>query len=210
MSEDVVRDPGFRGLSAERTKAFVDAVVAIAMTLLILPLMEGVTESAGHDHTTWEWLVDQREQLQSFVISFVLIAMFWMLHHRLFVAVQRMTAALTWITIGWMLTIVWMPVVTALTGQVDDDPLQKILYIGTLVATSAVLLITRIHLARHPDLHDASRADLRAGMSIDVSMIVLFGVALAVGLLWPAVGYAGLFVMFLTGPVQSVVVRILR
>lgn len=52
MSEDVEREPGFRGLSAERTKAFVDAVVAIAMTLLVLPLMESVGDSAARDHPT--------------------------------------------------------------------------------------------------------------------------------------------------------------
>lgn len=203
-------DPGTRGLSAERSKAFVDAVVAIAMTLLILPLMESVGDSADRDHTTAEWLAGESDQLQSFLISFVLIAMFWMLHHRLFVAVQGITPALMWITIAWMLTIVWMPVVTALTGQVADDPLQKVLYIGTLVFTSGMLLLTRVHLSRHPGLHTASASDLRRGMSIDLSMIVLFLVALAVALVVPAVGYLGLLVMFLTGPVQSVVARMLR
>lgn len=210
MSEDVAPESGFRGLSAERTKAFVDAVVAIAMTLLVLPLMESVGDSAARDHTTWEWLVDQRDQLQSFLISFVLIAMFWMLHHRLFVSVQRITAALVWITVGWMLTIVWMPVVTALTGQVADDALQKVLYIGTLVVTSGMLLVTRIHLSRHPDLHSASRQDVRAGISVDLSMIVLFLVALAIAIVFPAVGYLGLFVMFLTGTVQKLMARMLR
>ncbi|SDQ55040.1 TMEM175 family protein [Microbacterium sp. cf332] len=210
MSDDVAPEPGFRGLSAERTKAFVDAVVAIAMTLLILPLMESVGESAGNDHTTWEWLVDQRDQLQSFLISFVLIAMFWMLHHRLFVSVQRITPALMWITVAWMLTIVWMPVVTALTGQIADDALQKVLYIGPLVVASGVLLVTRVHLARHLGLHSASRKDLRLGMSIDLSMIVLFLAALAIALVFPPVGYLGLLVMFLTGPVQNVTARMLR
>ena len=39
-------------LSAERLKAFIDAVVAIAMTLLILPLMESVGEVADASGTT--------------------------------------------------------------------------------------------------------------------------------------------------------------
>lgn len=210
MSEDAGAAPAFRGLDAERTKTFVDAVVAIAMTLLVLPLMDSVGDSAARDHTTAEWLVGQRDQLQSFLISFVLIAMFWMLHHRLFVAIERISIALLWITVAWMLTIVWMPVVTALTGQVDDDPLQKVLYIGSLIATTAMLLATRIHLVRHPELHTSSRADLRVGMSIDVSMIVLFALALVIAITVPAIGYLGLFVMFLTGLVQRGVIRLLR
>ena len=38
--------------AAERPKAFFDAVVAIAMTLLILPLMESVGEVADASGTT--------------------------------------------------------------------------------------------------------------------------------------------------------------
>ncbi|WP_307361475.1 TMEM175 family protein [Microbacterium murale] len=36
----------------ERLKAFVDAVVAIAMTLLILPLLESVSEAAIDETST--------------------------------------------------------------------------------------------------------------------------------------------------------------
>ncbi len=42
---------GTATLPAERLKAFCDAVVAIAMTLLILPLMESVGDAAA-DHLT--------------------------------------------------------------------------------------------------------------------------------------------------------------
>jgi len=91
-----------------------------------------------------------------------------------------------------------------------DDPLQKVLYIGTLIVTSGMLLVTRVHLARHPGCQTASRSDLRRGMSIDLSMMVLFAVALAIALVLPGIGYLGLFVMFFTGPVQSVVARMLR
>src|SRR6478735_6009389 len=71
-----------RTLPAERLKAFSDAVVAIAMTLLILPLMESVRDVAAHDLSTWEWLNENAGQLLSFALSFVLIANFWLTHHR--------------------------------------------------------------------------------------------------------------------------------
>jgi len=74
-----------------RVVAFVDAVVAIAMTLLILPLMESVSEVAAADEDTAQWFAGHDGQLISFVISFVIIAMFWMIHHRLFVRVDHAT-----------------------------------------------------------------------------------------------------------------------
>ena len=42
--------------SAERLKFFTDAVVAIAMTLLILPLLESVAEAAGEHLSTADYV----------------------------------------------------------------------------------------------------------------------------------------------------------
>ena len=77
-------EPSQPGYPAERTKAFIDAAVAIALTLLILPLMESVGEVAGEGEDALTWLQDHRGQLVSFVLSFVLIALFWLIHHHLF------------------------------------------------------------------------------------------------------------------------------
>ncbi len=119
-------------------KAFADAVVAIAMTLLILPLMESVGEAAADHLKSFEWLNENRGQLFSFALSFVLIANFWVTHHRLFAGVHRVTNGLLWLTIAWMFTIVWLPIPTALVGQLDEDAGQQILYVGTLAVTSLV------------------------------------------------------------------------
>ncbi|MBN9180660.1 MAG: DUF1211 domain-containing protein, partial [Microbacterium sp.] len=45
---------------ADRAKAFIDAVVAIAMTLLILPLMESVGEAAGADQGAAVWIEEHQ------------------------------------------------------------------------------------------------------------------------------------------------------
>ena len=54
----------------ERFKAFVDAVVAIAMTLLILPLMESVSEAASGTLSTAEFFVEHSGQLLSFCLLY--------------------------------------------------------------------------------------------------------------------------------------------
>ena len=73
--------------SAERLKAFTDAVVAIAMTLLILPLMDSVTDA--DETSTAAWLAQEWPSLLTFMLSFVLIANFWLTHHRMFARVER-------------------------------------------------------------------------------------------------------------------------
>lgn len=63
----------------ERVVFFPDAV-AIAMTLLILPLMESVSEAPEQGDTA-VWLNAHSSQVLSFAMSFLLIAVFWMAHH---------------------------------------------------------------------------------------------------------------------------------
>ena len=102
--------------SAGRAKAFIDAVVAIAMTLLILPLMDAATEGGVAGQTGASWLDDHSDQLFSFALSFVIIAMFWLNHHGLFARVQSISRVLLWLNMAWLLSIVWLPVATALSG----------------------------------------------------------------------------------------------
>jgi len=198
-------------LSAERSVAFIDAVVAIAMTLLILPLMESVSDVADAGDDTLHWLAEHQQQLVSFVLSFVIIAMFWMFHHRLFVLVEAITSGLMWLLVGWLLTIVWLPVATAITGAMDDgDNLAKIVYVGSMIATAFFSLAIRLYLRRHPQLHRNAATALTAGIAADLSTVLLFAIALTVALLVPAIGYYALFLMLLTPLVQRLLLRLGR
>ncbi|MFE6736304.1 TMEM175 family protein [Microbacterium sp. NPDC057650] len=197
-------------LPADRLKAFTDGVVAIAMTLLILPLMEGVIDLGREGVTVLEYLQEDTGQLISFAMSFVLIASFWVTHHRIYDRVERTSPTLIWITIAWMFTIVWLPVPTAMIGSMPDDAAQKSLYVGTLIAASLVLMITRMYLLRHPELHDISGENLRAGIVSEIVVVVLFAIALTVAITVPAIGYLAMFLMALTAPAIRLVRRLGR
>lgn len=192
----------------ERFKAFVDAVVAIAMTLLILPLVESVSEAASEHLTTPEFFDRHAGQLMSFLLSFVLIANFWLGHHRQYDEVTRVTRPLLWANVAWMATIVWLPVPTAMLGQMETDPLQQVVYVGTLVLTQITTLIARAYLLRHPTLTSASAEHIRHGIVADVAAIVLFSLALGLGVLIGPSGYFALFLLIFTGPISQLLYRI--
>lgn len=195
---------------AERAKAFIDAVVAIAMTLLILPLMESTGELTNADQSATGWFATHQWQLISFVLSFVIIGMFWLTHQRLFAGVERVTSGFLWICLAWLLTIVWLPVATALAGRADsDDRIVNVVYIGSMILTAFVSLIQRLYLQRHAELHTLTPDALRSGIAADASTCALFAVALVVAALVPAIGYSALLVMLLSGPVQQFLRRTL-
>lgn len=197
--------------TAERPKAFIDAVVAIAMTLLILPLMESVSDAAESEGTALDWFLDHQWQVTSFVLSFAIIAMFWLNHQRLFAGVERVNTTLLWISMAWLLTIVWLPVATALSGRMsNEDVVAKALYIGSMILTALVAMIQRVYVLRHRhEFGDVPRETLRGGLSADISMCVLFSAALVVSIVVPVVNYYALFLMVLMGPMQSLVRRML-
>jgi uncharacterized membrane protein len=63
--------------SVDRLVAFTDAVVAIAITLLVLPLADLVHEAAAKHETSWEVISKNQSQIFSFLLSFVVIARMW-------------------------------------------------------------------------------------------------------------------------------------
>ncbi|WP_434969562.1 TMEM175 family protein [Microbacterium sp. bgisy207] len=191
--------------SAERLKAFTDAVVAIAMTLLILPLMDSVTDA--DETSTAAWLAQEWPSLLTFMLSFVLIANFWLTHHRMFARVERVDQGLLWLTILWMFTIVWLPVATAITSTFDADPIEKLVYVGSLVLTSLVLTLTRIYLIRHPKLHHEKPQLLSEGLVVGIIITSLFALSLLVMLAIPSLNYWALFLLFLTWPLHSAIMR---
>lgn len=194
----------------ERFKAFVDAVVAIAMTLLILPLMESVSDAATKKISTAEFFVEHSGQLLSFGLSFVLIATFWMGHHRQYRDVEWVTGPLLWINVAWMATIVWLPVPTAMIGQMETDSLQPVVYIGTLILTQVTTLAGWLYLLRHPDVTTAPADVARAGVHGDLAAIILFLIALALAVFVPSIGYAGLLVLLLSGVASKLLGRMSR
>ena len=129
------------GPGVERTITLTDAVVAIAMTLLILPLVEVVNDVDVTDLSTL-W-AENGQLLQSFVISFLVIYAFWTSHgslyHQLIVAGQPPARWLGLINMCWLLVIAFLPFPTAMVGR-DLSAVSAPLYIGTMLVLSALTL----------------------------------------------------------------------
>jgi uncharacterized membrane protein len=182
---------------AERLVFFTDAVVAIAMTLLILPLLESVTEAARNGLDTAAYLHEHDGQLFAFALSFVIIAAFWRSHDRLFEHVERQDPVLLWLNVTWMFTIVWLPVATAMVGAMETDPLQLAIYIGTLLVTSLVSLAMVGWLRRRPDLLVAGTSGEAIRLGPIVVATGLFALALLLAVAVPGVQYWAMLVLLL-------------
>jgi len=117
--------------TVERTVMLTDAVVAIAMTLLVLPLVESVPEVDLDDVPAF--VGEHRSLFISFVVSFLVILLFWAAHQRVFRVVGEMTPGLKWLNAAWLLIVAFLPFPTALIGREPTTSTTPV-YIGTVFA----------------------------------------------------------------------------
>lgn len=193
----------------DRLVNFSDAVVAIAITLLILPLVDTVSE-VGEGTPVWEVMANDWSKLLVFVISFVVIGRFWISHHQVYERAIGYNRHLLWANLFWLLTIVFLPFPTELISETDDSADgTAAIYVGTMLLSSIALGWQQWVLIRHPELvADEARGTLTLVPSA-VTVGMMAATFLAVVLV-PGLGLWGLFLLVLTGPVQAVVRRVRR
>ena len=125
----------------ERFITFSDAVIAIAITLLILPLMEATSEIGAEDEeqiiTVQQFFAENADKVGAFFISFWVAAQFWIAHDKSFRYVGRFSRRLVLLNFLWMLGIVFLPVATGLLTSVPDR-LAVVVYILTMLITNMV------------------------------------------------------------------------
>jgi uncharacterized membrane protein len=197
--------PTTRGL--ERLVFFTDAVVAIAITLLILPLVDAASNASDSNVGPAEFLSDHYWQILAFLISFAVIARLWVAHHRLFEHIAAYNAGVVWCSLGWAFTIVVLPLPTAMTAQFDPGPVTIGFYVGTMLASSALLTLLMLVVRRNPALQAPGNPIARNVVLNSVSTTGLFLLALVIGVLVPALNYFALFLLVFSGPVRRLLER---
>lgn len=191
-----------RGL--ERFNQFTDGVVAIAITLMVLPLVDIVSDSSQDTSSIAHLLSQNYYQLFSFVLSFLVIARLWLAHQAIFERVALYDARIIWCGFAWMFTIVALPFTTTLIAEHPQSRLAISLYIGDMLLSSFCLTLITVVIARDPSLRHAE-ADV--GPEVIAHSIVttgLFVLALALAVILPRIGLWSLFVLFLAGPAATI------
>jgi uncharacterized membrane protein len=191
-----------RGL--DRLVNFSDATVAIAITLLILPLVDIASEiSAGE--SAGDLLGKHWPALLEFVITFWLISRFWILHHQVFEHVRSYNGRVMQLNFVWLLSIVFLPfAANLLNSGEDDDRVAHALYLGTMVITSLALTAIEHELRRHPEmlatpLGDSARGLIAAG---------LLSLALILSVVFPNIGLLWALLLVLQGSVARALRRV--
>lgn len=196
------------GRGFERLITFADAVVAIALTLLVLPLVE-IAGQVREGESVGRVISDHRDQVTAFVISFVVIWGLWTLHHRTMEYFDGYDAAIMRLTLLWLFTIVVLPFTTQLLNSEAYAHGAVTVYIGVLLVSSLSLLGMSWRGQRHRELlADRPEVDdwINAPRSLTTVGILLVAFVLSIAV--PSVGTWPLLALLFTDAIDRVVLRI--
>lgn len=191
-----------RGL--DRLVFFTDAVTAIAITLLVLPLVDSVTQAANAGQSAEQFIGNNFAAIAGFALSFVVIARLWLAHHAMFEYVRSYSFLFLLLNLFWVFTVVVLPLPTEMVSHFRTSPVTVGVYIGTIAASSLSLTMMSLMIRNQQRLR--SEENPMGGRMVFASSVTTIGfvVALIVGVLVPVINFFGLLIILLTVPLQWV------
>ena len=167
-------------LTTGRIETLTDGIFAIAMTLLVLSLNLPETVTGATDVQLRDLLFGQAHKFVNYALSFVLLAIFWIVHHQQFHHIKRTDSRLLWINIFILMFVVMMPFSTDLVGDFSGQTTAEILFatnmlILGLLFTANWVYATRNHRLVDPELDGEfiTKATRRNLVTPAISVIVI-------------------------------------
>jgi uncharacterized membrane protein len=133
-------------MEKNRIEPYSDCVFSIVATLLVIDLKLPDTGTVFHS------LGVIAPQLLVFVLSFVIVSMYWVAHHTLFNFVNKVNRNLLWLNNLNLLSVIFLPFPASVWGSHPLDPHAIILFGGALILANITLTFLWLYVTTHPAL----------------------------------------------------------
>ena len=192
----------------DRIVNFSDATVAIAMTLLILPLVDFGGETGQHE-SLWELLDENYAAIFAFVLSFLVIWSMWVNHHRVMEYFADYDSRLLFLHMVWLLTMASIPFTTELVANPDHYKHGgTAIYVAVLLVSSICLQLIGQHGRRHHALlHDTDEVKAWLAGPYTWTTVGVLALILVIVLVFPNLGAWPMLLFFVDGFIENWVVK---
>ena len=142
------------GYGLTRLINFSDAVIAIAITLLVLEIrLPELTRGLDGPTITGEILSLWPKYL-GYLVSFWVIGLYWMAHHRIFRLIDSYDRRLLTLNLAFLCTVAFMPFPTSVLFDYAGVFIVVLLYAGTLTLTGLSLVAIWLYATKEHRLVD--------------------------------------------------------
>ncbi len=150
-------------MSKERLLAFSDGVIAILITIMVLELRV----PHGSD---WAALTPLVPIFFTYVLSFVLLGIYWNNHHHMFQITERINGQILWANLHLLFWLSLVPFVTGWMGENHFAPVPTAAYGVVLIGAAIAYTILQNAILKEEGpnsrLAEAVKADVKGKISI--------------------------------------------
>jgi uncharacterized membrane protein len=125
--------PATLGLGKGRLESLSDGIFATVMTVLVLSLSIPTIFNANNPEVT-SYVLGLGPTVLSYVMSFLILAVFWVRHHNIFHFISRVDNSLIWLNMLFLLSIGFVPFSTDLIGRFWNTEIATVIYGSNLIA----------------------------------------------------------------------------
>jgi uncharacterized membrane protein len=186
----------------DRIVFFSDAVFAIAITLLAIDLR---LPSGLSDAELTKALRELLPDIEAFVLSFAVVGVFWIAHHRMWRSITRWNQQLLLLNLSMLLVVAFVPFPTSMLGEYGDTVAATALYSGTVLLLGLMSAAIWWYASWNGRLVDPGLppAQVRAMRASGMVAPIVFGIALAAAFVTPLVSQFLWWSAFLARPVVA-------
>ena len=135
-------------MEKSRLEAFSDGVFAIVITLLILDIRFPEVDYSQFATA----LASLLPRILMYVMSFIIIGLYWISHHNSMQVVQKTDRGFLWLNILLLLCVSFIPFPTSLVGRYPFQAWPIIIYGITLIVCNLIGTVMMLYIFYHPDL----------------------------------------------------------
>ncbi|MCC6802347.1 MAG: DUF1211 domain-containing protein [Anaerolineae bacterium] len=127
-------------ITTARIETLADGVFAIVMTLLAFDMRVPVEEQVDQ-LGLWGALVQLAPNLLSYIITFVILGVFWVGHHNQYFYIRRADRPLLWINIFFMMAVALLPFSAGVFSRYGSDRTSILVYNANLILSGLLLFL---------------------------------------------------------------------
>jgi TMEM175 potassium channel family protein len=174
-------------MEKSRLEAFSDGVFAIVITLLILDIRFPEVEYSEFK----EVFASLVPRILAYVMSFIIIGLYWVVHHNSMHAMRKTDRGFLWLNILLLLCVSFIPFPTSLLGRYPFQAGPIIVYGSTLILCNAVgyIMLLYVHYRPHLAVPEFSEQYLRRHTPVYAVVNGLYLVAVLVAHPLPLLSY---------------------
>ncbi len=180
-----------REFTPTRLEAFSDAVIAVAITIMVLELHppHGPTLPA---------LLTLYPQAESYVISFGFIATYWVNHHYLFHQLKRVDERVLWSNMVLLFLLSLIPFATAYAGETREAAFPTALYAAVMLANALAYWLLASAIQAQYRGGPMPPAFGRRARLVNYAAVTVYALAIPAAYLNPTLALAMIFAVSLT------------